>query len=244
MSDQVFDEFAERYDSWFLKNPNVLESELRLIRHALGDCGDTLSVGCGSGLFEMLLRREYELEIVHGVEPSEDMAAVARQRGMDVQIGRAEELPCPDESFDTVLFNGSPGYIADLATAFEEAMRVLRPKGHVVVADVPAESGYGLLYQLAATRSSWGDPVLREISPAHPYPIELAAAAHWRTTAEKVELLRAAGFVEFRFAQTLTRHPRYSDQQVEEPSAGYDRGGYVTIDGRKPAARRPRLAGS
>lgn len=235
MSDQVFDEFAERYDGWFLKNANVLASEVLLVRHALGECGETLSVGCGSGLFEMLLRRDHGVEIVHGVEPSEDMAKVARQRGMDVQIGRAEDLPYPDEFFDTVLFNGSPGYIEDLRRAFEEAMRVLKQGGHVVVADVPAESGYGLLYQFAATKTSWTDPELQEISPAHPYPIELAAAARWRTTAQKVGLLRDSGFVEFEYAQTLTRHPRFSDQLIEEPSPGYDRGDYVTIRARKPA---------
>lgn len=233
MTDHLFDEFAERYDGWFMRNPNVLESEVRLIRLALEDPGRVLSVGCGSGLFEMLIREKYGLTIRDGVEPSEDMAAVARQRGMDVKIGIAEDLPYPDDSFDTVLFNGSPGYIEDLRAAFQEAQRVLKSGGHVVVADVPAESGYGLLYQLAAGKSSWEDPVLQAVAPPHPYPIELAAAAYWRSTADKVALLREAGFEDFTYAQTLTRHPRFSDREAERPIGGYDRGDYVTIRARK-----------
>jgi len=233
MSDQVFDEFAGIYDGWFLQNRNILESEVRLIAHVLGSPGSVLSVGCGSGLFESILKKDYGIEIIDGLEPSEDMAGVARQRGMEVKIGSAEDLPYPSESFDTVLFNGSPGYISDLGKAFEEAFRMLRAGGHVVVADVPAESGYGLLYQFAATRSSWEDPALLGVAPAHPYPIELAAAANWRTTAEKVDLLRLNGFSNFAYAQTLTTHPRFSDYEAEDPEEGYDRGSYVAIRARK-----------
>ena len=42
-------------------------------------------------------------------------------------------------------------------------------------------------------------------------------------------LLQEAGFVDFAYAQTLTRHPVYSDDSFEAPSAGYDRGDYVAI---------------
>jgi len=233
MSDHAFDKFADRYDGWFLKNRNILESEVRLIAHALGSPGSILSVGCGSGLFESLLRKEHGIEIIDGIEPLEDMAAVARKRGMDVKIGTAADLPYPSESFDTVLFNGSPSCIADLGKAFEEAFRVTKAGGHVVVADVPAESGYGLLYQFAATQTSWEDPTLLGIAPAHPYPIDVAAAANWRTTAAKVDLLRLNGFSDFEYAQTLTTHPRFSDYEAEDPEEGYDRGSYVAIRARK-----------
>lgn len=65
---------------------------------------------------------------------------------MEVRSGTAEELPQEDDSFDTVLLNGIPSYVADLPRAFREAHRV-------------------------------------------PYPIEFAAAANWRTTEEKAEML-------------------------------------------------------
>ena len=229
MTKPAFDEYAEAYDSWFLKNRTILESELRLIRNFLENPGRTLSVGCGTGLFELILREEHDIEVGFGVEPSADMRAIAAKRGIQVKAGSAESLPYEDASFDTALLNGIPGYVADLERAFSEAHRVLRPGGVILVADVPAESSFGLLYQFAATKGSWDDPALAGLAPAHPYPVDLAAAAHWRTTEEKAELLKRVGFADLEFAQTLTVHARFANDFVEEPIEGYDRGDYVLI---------------
>jgi len=234
MPDKPFDEHAELYDVWFLKNRNVLRSEVLLLKRFLGEPGRALSVGCGSGLFEHILRTEHGIDIRLGVEPSADMALIAAQRGMQVESGVAEKLPFAASDFDTVMLNGTPSYIARLDAAFAEAYRVLKPGGHVVVADVPAESSYALLYRLASVRGSWDHPDVRSAAPAHPYPVEFAAAANWRTTEEKAELLKAAGFVALEYAQTLTRHPRFSDVSAEEPVEGFDRGDYVAIRARKP----------
>ena len=155
------------------------------------------------------------------------------KRGMDVRSGPAEELPFDDDSFDTVLFNGTPSYIGDLERAFAEAYRVLHPGGHIVVADVPAESSYGTLYRLAAMVGTWDDASLKAIAPAVPYPMEFAAAAQWRTTQEKLDLLLKTGFGGLASSQTLTRHPKYSDDAAEAPVPGHDRGDYVAIKGQK-----------
>ena len=64
--------------------------------------------------------------------------------------------------------------------------------------------------------------------------MEFTKAAIWRTTEDKVNLLLQAGFVNLEFAQTLTRHPKYSDYLVEETVTGFDRGDYVAIRARKP----------
>lgn len=234
MQKEAFDEYADQYDSWFLRNRNVLESEVRLLKPFLEAPGRALSVGCGSGLFEHVLRTSHGIDIRHGVEPSEGMARIAGKRGMTVKAGVAEELPFGDAEFDTVLLNGTPSYIADLSKAFREAHRVLTAKGCIVVADVPAESSYGLLYRLAAAAESWDDPYLAKIAPKHPYPLQFAKAANWRTTEEKAKALVKAGFADLAYAQTLTRHPKYSNDAAEDPVAGFDRGDYVAIRARKP----------
>jgi len=233
VSDQTFDEHAAEYDSWFLRNRNVLQSEVELLAGVLQSPGRALSVGCGSGLFEMILRDGHDIHIQFGVEPAAGMAEIAMKRGMEVQIGPAEELPFDDDSFDTVLFNGTPSYIGDLERAFAEAYRVLHPGGHIVVADVPAESSYGTLYRLAAMVGTWDDASLKAIAPAVPYPMEFAAAAQWRTTQEKLDLLLKTGFGGLASSQTLTRHPKYSDDAAEAPVPGHDRGDYVAIKGQK-----------
>ena len=90
MSTQTFDEHAAQYDSWFLKNRNVLQSEVELLAGVLKNPGRALSVGCGSGLFEMVLREGHRIDIHFGVEPAAGMAEIAEKRGMEVQIGPAE----------------------------------------------------------------------------------------------------------------------------------------------------------
>ena len=233
MHDKPFDEYAEEYDSWFLKNRNVLGSEVLLMKRFLERPGKALSVGCGSGLFEHVLRTEHGINIDHGIEPASAMARIAEKRGMTVRSGKAEALPFGDAEFDTVILNGTPSYIDDLAKALSEAHRILKPGGAIVVADVPAESSYGLLYSLAAKEGTWEEPFMRKVSPTSPYPVEFAAAARWRTTEEKAALLAAAGFGDLEYAQTLTVHPKYSNDRVEHPVEGFDRGDYVAIRGWK-----------
>ena len=224
-----FDEEPETYDRWFTSNPNVLESELRLLAHFLRrrDPGRALSVGCGSGLFELRLREEFGIRIGECVEPS-GMGRIASGRGLRVTRGTAESLPFGDSEFDTVIMNGVLDYVSDPARALSEAHRVLRRGGWIIVADVAAEGSYGLLYRLAAI-TGW--EALRDLSPANPYPIEMVRSARWHTSEEIEALLRGAGFTELEFAGTLTRHPRYSDGAPEDPVPGRDRGDYVAVRG-------------
>ncbi len=234
MDNRSFDEYAEKYDEWFLKNKSVLASELALIAHSLKQPGRTLSIGCGSGLFEMLLKKEYNITIQEGIEPSESMADIAKKRGMSVRIGTAEDTIFGDQEFDTILFNGTPSYITDLEKAFTHAYNALKSGGYIVVADVPKESSYAMLYNLAKTTGSWDHDMLINIRPEFSYPIEFVVSANWRTTPEKIELVKKVGFQNLEFAQTLTTHPLYSNDRSEQPSSGYDRGDYVTIRAVKP----------
>lgn len=229
-----FDQYAAAYDAWFLDNTNVLYSEAALVAGAVKDAGCVLSVGCGSGLFEKIMRDEMGIDIRDGVEPSAPMADIARKRGMEVTEATAEDFDYPAGRYDTILFNGSPSYITDLDAVLAKVYAALPSGGRVVLVDVPKESSYGLLYNLAKAVGTWDHPLLEGTYPPNPYPIEFVNVANWRTTAEKIALLEKNGFTGIVSSQTLTRHPLCSDLSPEEPSAGHDRGDYVAVTAFKP----------
>ena len=224
-----FDQYASAYDAWFLDNRNVLYSEVNLVASTLQDAGRVLSVGCGSGLFEKIMRDEYGIPITDGIEPSEGMAAIARKRGMNVTVTTAEAADFGNGDYDTLLFNGTPSYIDDLKGVVHKAYEALPAGGRIILIDVPKESSYGLLYNLAKAVGTWDHPLLAGCYPPNPYPIEFVDVAAWRTTAEKVALLREAGFTDLEFAQTLTSHPLTSNDEEEQPSPGYGKGDYVAV---------------
>ena len=228
-----FDQYATKYDAWFMENENLLRSEVALVAYALNKSGRTLSVGCGSGLFEYFLKKDYGIEINEGIEPSESMAEIATKRGMKVSIGTAEEGEFGNEVYDTVLFNGTPSYISDINTAFEKAYYALKKGGQIVVIDVPKDGSFAMLYNMAKTLGKWEHDLLKDIKPDTVYPIEFVKDANWRTTPEKVEALKKVGFQNFKYAQTLTTHPLYSNDESEQPKDGYKQGNYVAITGIK-----------
>ncbi len=233
MKDSAFDTYANDYDKWFLNNANVLKSEVALLAHFLEVPGKSLSIGCGTALFETMLKQDYGITVTHGIEPAEGMADIARQRGLEVRLGTAEESHYGEEEYDTVIFNGTPSYIDKLDIAFNKAFAAIKPGGKIVVLDVPKESSYALLYNLAKEVGSWDNHYFVGAKPPCAYPISFVQESRWRSTPEKIELLEQSGFIDFQFAQTLTRHPVYSDDDFEHPVEGFDRGDYVAICGVK-----------
>jgi len=219
-----FEEAAADFDHWFSQNQIVFESELLAERHFLANPENSVSIGVGSGLFASRLGIEY------GVEPSREMAKLAEKRGIKVKIGTAEAVPFGDERFDTVLLSTVLSYVDDPQRAVQEAYRILKPKGHIVCSFLAREGSYAMMYDLAYLRGSH-DP---EIAPPNPYPIKFIKETHWRSAREVSALLEEAGFVDLRYVQTLTRHPKYTNEEIEEPTEGYDKGDYIVIQGRKP----------
>jgi ubiquinone/menaquinone biosynthesis C-methylase UbiE len=73
-----------------------------------------------------------------GIELSEQMLSIARQRGAELEIdadlrqGDAQALDFPDQSFDTVIITLALCTIPDDRAAVREAFRVLRPGGRLV----------------------------------------------------------------------------------------------------------------
>jgi thiazole biosynthesis enzyme len=222
--ESAFDTSSEDFDVWFSKNQMIFESELLAQKRLIADPEHSVSIGCGTGIFDE------RLGIKLGVEPSEDMAKRARERGMKIEVGTAEDIPYEDETVQGVLLGTILSYVKDRKKAINEAYRILQPGGHIVVSFLAREGSYAMLYDLASLRGEY-DP---ETAPKAPYPLKFVKGTHWCSVSEVTDFLREAGFVDLRYVQTLTRHPRYSDDQIEQPTEGYDKGDYIVIQGRKP----------
>jgi SAM-dependent methyltransferase len=99
--------------------------------------GVVVELGIGSGLNLPFYDHE-KIKAVIGVDPSSRLAERAAERvraaPFDVELLAisAEELPLEDNSADTVLTTFSLCTIPDLAAAFSEARRVLKPGGQLL----------------------------------------------------------------------------------------------------------------
>lgn len=132
----IYDRAAERYDraeKWerrlFGADARSLVSEAR---------GDVLELAVGTGRNLALYGPDVRLT---GVELSEVMLERARRRardlGRDVDLrrGDVQSLPFADASFDTVVCTFSLCTIPDERRALDEARRVLRPGGSLLLVE-------------------------------------------------------------------------------------------------------------
>jgi len=129
---------ADERHWWYRGRRRVIRAELG--RLPLPARADILDAGCGSG------RTMQELAgygAVQGVELSESAVEVARARGVgEVVIGRLEELPWPEESFDLITCLDVIEHTPDDRLTLAELRRVCRVGGYLLVT-VPA---YPLLW--------------------------------------------------------------------------------------------------
>lgn len=201
-----FDEYPDRYDGWFDRHDAAYRSELRALRSLLPEEGDGLEIGVGTGRFAA------PLGIEHGVDPSPAMRERARERGIQVRTGTAENLPYTDEHFDSVLMTTTLCYLDDPPQAVREVLRVLRPGGAFVVGLIDADSPLGEHYQRKRKKSTF----YRD--------------AHFHGAADVVRLIDDAGFEDLEIRQTLFSEP----ETMTEPDPvqeGHGEGGFVVLRG-------------
>jgi demethylmenaquinone methyltransferase/2-methoxy-6-polyprenyl-1,4-benzoquinol methylase len=97
---------------------------------------------------------------VVGVDVSQKMLAET-QRRLQIPLAQAsaEQLPVADASVDFVSMGYALRHISDLAVAFQEFLRVLRPGGTLLLLEI-ARPGDRRLHQLTAWYLGWFGPFL------------------------------------------------------------------------------------
>lgn len=137
---QLFDEWPERYDSWFatpigsLVKRYEVELILDLLKPRRGEV--ILDAGCGTGVFTTDILASGSRVV--GLDISLPMLKQAEKKlnGLSFQIvlGNMLHLPFPEGSFDKVVSVTALEFIEDAKEAAKELSRVARKGGIIVVA--------------------------------------------------------------------------------------------------------------
>ncbi len=145
---------ATDYDAkWGIDLGEVGQAQVsEKLRKALGRLPDgafeeALEIGAGTGYFTLnmlqagLISRATATDISDGMLGA--LSTSASALGLEARTVRAEaeELPFDDESFDLVFGHAVLHHIPDLARAFREFTRVLRPGGVVAFCGEPSRYG-------------------------------------------------------------------------------------------------------
>jgi ubiquinone/menaquinone biosynthesis C-methylase UbiE len=129
-TDARYDGIADWYDAEFQPAPLSSEAWDVLVRLLGEGSGSLLDVGCGTGSYTAALaERGWD---VTGVDISEDMLRLARERGVPGVNADATSLPFEDASFDSAISLFTNTDFDDLAAAVREIVRVLRPGAPLV----------------------------------------------------------------------------------------------------------------
>lgn len=221
-------ENAIEFDRWWGRNGNIFETEALAIERLLPDSReDTIVIGNGTGKFAS------RFGIPFGIDPSKEMCKLARQKGIDANEGTAEEVPYADEQFSLALMIGVISYVRNLEKSIQEAYRILKPNGRIVIAFVAKGRKFADLYEKAAAEGKYREGE----APEFPYPIEFAKEANWRSVEEVITHLHECGFVALKTVQTLTSEPKDANDTVELPQPGHDHGSWVVVRGTKKSLK-------
>lgn len=200
---------------------------VQMLGPAQGRC---LDFGCGTGRAIPLLRNAGWTVV--GTDVSADQLAAARDHAGDAELvlADAHHLPFDDEEFDAVISLFTHTDFDDLAAAFGEAARVLKPGAPFVYLGVHPCFGNHMVVRGAVEEV---DDVVAVIRPGYP-------EAGWRTlpfdtTSTRIRARVGINHIPLApFLNALAAH--FTVSRVEEPG-GDDPPLFLAVSAFKTAAR-------
>ena len=219
---RIFDDTApdyERIERVLALGSGPAYRRQALLRAGLARGAQVLDVGIGTGL----VARE-AIKIIGpgghlvGVDPSPGMMKHVRAAEVELVQGVAEALPRPDASSDFLSLGYALRHIGDVAAAFSEFHRVLRPGGRLTILEITSPRGRAAKALLKA--------YMRNVVPLMARLVggQRDTADLWRyywdtieaciTPQQVIDALRAAGFADVRrhvelgiFSEYIARKP-------------------------------------
>jgi ubiquinone/menaquinone biosynthesis C-methylase UbiE len=167
-----------------------------------------MEIGVGTGRFAA------PLGVAYGIDPAFEMLAYARQRGIKVLAATAEALPFQSAAFDYALIVTTICFVDDAKATLDEAFRVIKAKGSLVIGFIDRKSALGQDYL------------------AHQAENVFYRDATFYSTAEIHALLQASGFKSLQWVQTLFR-PLGEIKDIEPIQDGFDLGAFVAVRAQK-----------
>jgi len=205
----IFDSCSMEYDEWYDKNRLAYLSEIEALKQVVPGGGKGLEIGVGTGRFAV------PLGVSFGVDPSEKMLEIAKERGVKAFLSKGEQLPFGEAEFDFVLMVVTLCFVDNPDLVLSESRRVLRDGGKVIIGIVDKNSYLGRLYQ-------------QKKQQGHKF----YEKATFYSVDEVIGLLKRHNFDEIVTYQTIFQ-PLEELKEVEKPEKGHGKGSFVVICGRK-----------
>lgn len=209
----------EQYERWFDEHVAAYVSELLALRPFVPPQGRGLEIGIGTARFAA------PLGVRFGVDPALEMLTDAARRGVSVAGGTAEALPFRDGVFDYTLVVTTICFVDSPRAMLDEARRVLRPGGALIIGFIDRLSAIGRHYEAHREESAF----YRE--------------ATFYSASDVEDMLRSAGFTVRGRAQTLCgASPVIQDIEPVRPGVG--QGAFVVVHASASGERARTTIGS
>ena len=130
---------AAQSDDWMFKDyDRILDKVVDYCDLSSNNYSTVVDIGAGTGnLASRFLNRGLR---VTGIDPSEEMRKICKQKYHDIQVraGHFEDIPIPDESTSVIVSAYAFHHLTPVQkeASITKMKRVLRPKGRIVIADL------------------------------------------------------------------------------------------------------------